>query len=116
MSNARLTSKNKFGVIGVIKIKPSPTSDITVKDDCLLNLFNNEALIITKSLTTIKDIIDNCHKFDSSNYIELNEFNNIMTNKDYLINICETHSDAEIKFDKIPQPSFNKNFDLLNKN
>jgi transcription-repair coupling factor (superfamily II helicase) len=99
-----------------IKIKPSPTSDITVKDDCLLNLFNNEALIITKSLKTIKDLIDNFHKFDSSNYIGLDEFNSIITNKDYLINICENHSDVDIKFNKIPQPSFNKNFDLLNKN
>ena len=99
-----------------IKIKPSPTSSITVKDDCLLNLFNNEILIITKSLSTIKDMIADCHKFDNSIYIELNEFNNIITNKNYLINVCETHSDTDIKFNKIPQPSFNKNFDLLNKN
>ena len=99
-----------------IKIKPSPTSSITVKDDCLLNLFNNEILIITKSLNTIKDMIADCHKYDNSIYIELNEFNNIITNKNYLINVCETHSDTDIKFNKIPQPSFNKNFDLLNKN
>ena len=61
-------------------------------------------------------MIADCHKFDNSIYIELNEFNNIITNKNYLINVCETHSDTDIKFNKTPQPSFNKNFDLLNKN
>ena len=50
-----------------IKIKPSPTSAITVKDDCLLNLFNSESIIITKSLNTIRNMIDDCHKLDGSN-------------------------------------------------
>ena len=96
-----------------IKISPNINSELLDKNDSVINIINNDYIVVINSLELINEELKKLNPSNDLNYYNQKKFNEEIKNKLTLFLNKKTEKvfyDFKIK----PQPSFNKNFNLLN--
>ena len=96
-----------------IKISPNINSKLLDKNDSVINIINNDCIVVINALELINEEFKKLNPSNDLNYYNHKKFNEEIKNKLTLFLNNRTEKlfyDFKIK----PQPSFNKNFDLLN--
>ena len=96
-----------------IKISPNINSKLLDKNESVINIINNDCIVVINSLELINEEFKKLNPSNDLNYYNHKKFNEEIKNKLtlFLNNRAENlFYDFKIK----PQPSFNKNFKLLN--
>ena len=96
-----------------IKISPNINSDLLDKNESVINIINNDCIVVINSLELIDEELKKLNPSNDLNYYNHKKFNEEVKNKLTLFLNNKTEKlfyDFKIK----PQPSFNKNFNLLN--
>ena len=96
-----------------IKISPNINSDLLDKNESVINIINNDCIVVINSLELINEELKKLNPSNDLNYYNHKKFNEEVKNKLTLFLNNKTEKlfyDFKIK----PQPSFNKNFNLLN--
>ena len=96
-----------------IKISPNINSELLEKNDSVINIINNDYIVVINSLELINEELKKLNPSNDLNYYNQKKFNEEIKNKLTLFLNNKTEKvfyDFKIK----PQPSFNKNFNLLN--
>ena len=96
-----------------IKISPNINSELLDKNDSVINIINNDYIVVINSLELINEELKKLNPSNDLNYYNQKKFNEEIKNKLTLFLNNKTEKvfyDFKIK----PQPSFNKNFNLLN--
>ena len=96
-----------------IKISPNINSKLLDKNESVINIINNDCIVVINSLELINEEFKKLNPLNELNYYNHKKFNEEIKNKLTLFLNNRTENlfyDFKIK----PQPSFNKNFNLLN--
>ena len=96
-----------------IKISPNINSKLLDKNESVINIINNDCIVVINSLELINEEFKKLNPSNDLNYYNHKKFNEEIRNKLTLFLNNRTEKlfyDFKIK----PQPSFNKNFNLLN--
>ncbi len=96
-----------------IKISPNINSKLLDKNESVINIINNDCIVVINSLELINEEFKKLNPSNDLNYYNHKKFNEEIKNKLTLFLNNRTENlfyDFKIK----PQPSFNKNFKLLN--
>lgn len=96
-----------------IKISPNINSKLLDKNESVINIINNDCIVVINSLELINEEFKKLNPSNDLNYYNHKKFNEEIKNKLTLFLNNRTEKlfyDFKIK----PQPSFNKNFNLLN--
>ena len=96
-----------------IKISPNINSKLLDKNESVINIINNDCIVVINSLELINEEFKKLNPSNDLNYYNHKKFNEEIKNKLTLFLNNRTENlfyDFKIK----PQPSFNKNFNLLN--
>jgi transcription-repair coupling factor (superfamily II helicase) len=96
-----------------IKISPNINSELLDKNDSVINIINNDYIVVINSLELINEELKKLNPSNDLNYYNHKKFNEEIKKKLTLFINNKTEKlfyDFKIK----PQPSFNKNFNLLN--
>ena len=96
-----------------IKISPNINSMLLDKNESVINIINNDCIVVINSLELINEEFKKLNPSNDLNYYNHKKFNEEIRNKLTLFLNNRTEKlfyDFKIK----PQPSFNKNFNLLN--
>ena len=96
-----------------IKISPNINSKLLDKNESVINIINNDCIVVINSLELINEEFKKLNPSNDLNYYNHKKFNEEIKNKLTLFLNYRTEKlfcDFKIK----PQPSFNKNFNLLN--
>ena len=96
-----------------IKISPNINSMLLDRNESIINIINNDCIVVINSLELINEEFKKLNPSNDLNYYNHKKFNEEIRNKLTLFLNNRTEKlfyDFKIK----PQPSFNKNFNLLN--
>ncbi len=96
-----------------IKISPNINSKLLDKNESVINIINYDCIVVINSLELINEEFKKLNPSNDLNYYNHKKFNEEIKNKLTLFLNNRTENlfyDFKIK----PQPSFNKNFNLLN--
>ena len=96
-----------------IKISPNINSKLLDKNESVINIINNDCIVVINSLELINEEFKKLNPSNDLNYYNHKKFNEEIKKKLTLFLNNRTEKlfyDFKIK----PQPSFNKNFNLLN--
>ena len=108
-----IDSQYSINEIDKLKIIPNFNSEYLKKDQNIFNIINDDFIIVFNSFESIKDEIKKLNPKNEFIYLNQKEFCDeiIDKNKLYLNSKSESYFK---KFRIRPQPSFNKNFKILN--